>query len=157
MRRVVPLTLAIVAFGCKSHSRPPALGESVAVEQPGGSATQLIAQGTEIPTSATESFTTSRDDEKRIAIHVLRGTGRTAGKMHSEGWWTVDGVQPGRAGEPRIQVTFEVDGQGALSVSARQEDRKLKVSRLESTEVKLKPAALVEPDDEMDDAEDEPE
>ena len=157
MRRVLLLAGVLALAGCKRSSRPPALGEAVAVEQPGGSATQLIAQGTEIPTSATESFTTSRDDEKRIAIHVLRGTGRTAGKMHSEGWWTVDGVQPGRAGEPRIQVTFEVDGQGALSVSARQEDRKLKVSRLESTEVKLKPAALVEPDDEMDDAEDEPE
>jgi molecular chaperone DnaK len=157
MRRFLPVALAIAGFACKSHSRPPALGESIAVEQPGGFATQLIAQGTEIPTSATESFTTSRDDEKRIAIHVVRGAGRTAGKMRSEGWWAIDGVQPGRAGEPRIQVTFEVDGQGGLSVSARQDDRKLKVSRLESTEVKLKPAALVEPDDDMDEAEDEPE
>jgi hypothetical protein len=42
-------------------------------------------------------------------------------------------------------------------VSARQDDRKLKVTRVERTEVKLKPAALVEPDDEMDEAEDEPE
>jgi molecular chaperone DnaK len=156
MRRLVPLALTIALGGCKSHSRPPALGESIAVEQPGGSATQLIAQGTEIPTSATESFTTSGDDEKRIAIHVVRGAGRTAGKMRSEGWWTIDGVHPGRAGEPRIQVTFEVDGQGGLSVSARQDDRKLKVTRLESTDIKLKPAALVEPDDEIDEAEDEP-
>jgi len=156
MRCVVPLAVALALAGCKSHSRPPALGESVAVEQPGGSATQLIAQGSEIPTSATESFTTSRDDEKRIAIHVVRGSGRTAGKLRSEGWWMIDGVHPGRAGEPRVQVTFEVDGQGGLSLSARQDERKLKISQIESSEVKLKPAALVEPDD-VDEAEDDPE
>jgi molecular chaperone DnaK (HSP70) len=155
MRRAL-LLAALVAFGgCKRNSRPPALGEAVAVEQPGGTATQLIAQGSEIPTSATESFTTSRDDERRLAIHVLRGDGRTAAKMHSEGWWLVDGVQPGRAGEPRVHVTFEVDAQGGLSVSARQEDRKLKVSRTDGDDGKLKPAVLAEPDD-SEDADDEP-
>ena len=150
------LLAGLVAFaGCKKNSRPPALGEAVAVEQPGGAATQLIAQGSEIPTSATESFTTSRDDERRLAIHVLRGGGRTASKMQSEGWWLVDGVQPGRAGEPRVHVTFEVDAQGGLSVSARQEDRKLKVSRTDAEDGKLKPAQLAEPDD-SEDAEDDP-
>jgi molecular chaperone DnaK (HSP70) len=156
MKRALPIAIAVALAGCKSESRPPALGESIAVEQPGGSATQLIEQGTEIPTSATEGFTTSRDDEKRIAIHVLRGSGRTADKLRSDGWWMVDGVNPGRAGEPRVQVTFELDGQGRLSVSARQEDRKLKVTRVEPTEVKLKPAALVEPGD-VDEAEEDPE
>jgi hypothetical protein len=53
-------------------------------------------------------------------------------------------------------VTFEVDGQGRLSVSARQDDRKLKVTRVDSTDVKLKPAALVEPGD-VEDAQDDPE
>jgi molecular chaperone DnaK (HSP70) len=155
MKRAV-LLAALVAFtGCKKNSRPPALGAAVAVEQPGGSATQLIAQGSEIPTSATESFTTSRDDERRLAIHVLRGNGRTASKLQSEGWFVVDGVHPGRAGEPRVYVTFEVDGQGGLSVSARQEDRKLKVSRTDADDAKLKPAVLAEPDD-SEDAEDDP-
>jgi len=153
--REVLLLAALLAFpGCKRSSRPPALGEALAVEQPGGTATQLIAQGTEIPTSATESFTTSRDDERRLAIHVLRGSGRTASKLQSGGWWTVDGVQPGRAGEARVFVTFEVDGQGGLNVSARQEDHKLKVSRADD-DPKLKPAALSEPDD-SEDAEDDP-
>ena len=156
MRRVVPVAVVLALAGCKSESRPPALGESVAVEQPGGLATQLIEQGTEIPTSATEGFTTSGDGEKRIAIHVLRGNGRTAGKLRSDAWWMVDGVQPGRAREPQIQVTFEVDGQGRLSVSARQDDRKLKVTKVDSTELKLKPAALLEPGD-LDEAEDDPE
>ena len=86
---------------------------------------------------------------------MLRGPGRTAGKMHSEGWWLVDGVQPGRAGEPRVYVTFEVDAQGGLNISARQEDRKLKVSRTDSADAKLKPASLAEPDD-SEDSEDDP-
>ena len=156
MKLALPVALAVALAGCKSGTRPPALGESIAVEQPGGSATQLIEQGTEIPTSATEAFTTSRDDEKKIAIHVLRGTGRTAGKLRTDGWWTVVGINPGRAGEPVVQVTFELDGQGKLSVSARQDDRKLKVTRIDDSEVKLKPAALVEPGD-QDEAEDDPE
>ena len=73
-----------------------------------------------------------------------------------DGWWMVDGVNPGRAGEPQIQVTFEVDGQGRLSVSARQDARKLKVTKVDSTELKLKPAALLEPGD-LDEAEEDPE
>jgi molecular chaperone DnaK (HSP70) len=156
MRRALLLAGVLALAGCKKSSRPPALGEAVAVEQPGGSATQLIAQGSEIPTSATESFTTSRDDERRLAIHVLRGTGRTAGKLHSEGWWVVDGVQPAKAGEPRVHVTFEVDAQGGLAVSARQDDRKLRVSRTDPDDAKLKPAALAEPDD-SEDADEDPE
>jgi molecular chaperone DnaK (HSP70) len=155
MRRALLLAGLLALAGCKRNSRPPALGEAVAVEQPGGSATQLIAQGSEIPTSATESFTTSRDDERRLAVHVLRGSGRTAGKLHSDGWWTIDGVQAARAGEPRVQVTFEVDAQGGLTVSARQDDHKLKVSRTDPDDVKLKPASLAEPDD-SEDAEDDP-
>ncbi len=59
-------------------------------------------------------------------------------------------MQPGRAGEPRVHVTFEVDAQGGLTVSARQDDHKLKVSRTD--DAKLKPAA---PDD-SEDAEDDP-
>jgi len=154
MNRTLLLLGLLSLASCKKETRPPALGEAVSVEQAGGSVTQLIGQGSEIPTSATESFTTSRDDERKLAIHVLRGAGRKADKLHSEGWWVVDGVASGRAGEPRVMVTFEVDAQGALSVSARQEDRKLKVSKVDS-EAKLKPAPLSEPDD-GEDAEDEP-
>src|SRR2546423_14495255 len=129
MRPALLVAGVLALAGCKRNSRPPALGEAVAVEQPGGSATQLIAQGSEMPTSATESFTTPRDDERRLAIHVLRGTGRTAGKLHSEGWRGVDGVQPAKAGEPRVHVTFEVDAQGGLAVSARPDGRQLKGGR----------------------------
>jgi molecular chaperone DnaK (HSP70) len=150
------LCAALLLAACKKEARPPSLGETVAVEQPGGTVTQLISQGSEIPTSATESFTTAKDDDRRIALHVLRGTGRSAGKLHSDGWWVVDGVSAGKAGEPRVLVTFEVDSQGALSVSAREEDRKLKVSKADDdSRPKLAPAPLSEPD-EGEDAEDDP-
>jgi len=146
------LLAALLAFpGCKRSSRPPALGEALAVEQPGGTATQLIAQGTEIPTSATESFTTLHDGERRIAVHVLRGAGKSAQKLRDEGWWVVDGVSGGHAGQPRVLVTLEVDGQGALSVTAREGDRKLRVAKANDADRSvLAPAPLTEPDEDED-------
>jgi molecular chaperone DnaK (HSP70) len=150
VRRLVFIALLLGA--CRKDTTPPALGETISVEQPGGSASQLITQGSEIPTSATESFTTAKDGDKRIYLHVLRGAGRTADKLRSEGWWEVEGVSEGKAGEPRVMVTFEVDAQGALAIGARQEDRKLGVKKLEKAD-KLKPSPLTEPDEDEDDEE----
>jgi molecular chaperone DnaK (HSP70) len=152
MKRV--LLVAALLCACKKEARPPSLGEALSVEQPGGSVSQLITQGSEIPTSATESFTTGKDGDKRILIHVLRGAGRTADKLHSDGWWEVEGIQPGKAGEPRILVTFEVDAQGQLGLSAREEGRKLTVKKLENAE-KLAASPLTEPDDDEDAVEDQ--
>lgn len=144
------LALLLVA-ACKKETRPPSLGEALSVEQPGGSVAQLVSQGSEIPTSATESFTTARDDEKRLAIHVLRGAGRTAEKLHSDGWWTVDGLAPAKAGEHKVMVTFELDAHGELGIVAREDDRKLAVRKLEKApEGKLLPSPLTEPDDDED-------
>jgi molecular chaperone DnaK (HSP70) len=151
------LCAALLLASCKKDARPPSLGKAVAIEQPGGTATQLISQGSEIPTSATESFTTAKDDERRIALHVLRGSGRSAAALSSEGWWVVEGVSSGKAGEPRVLVTFEVDAQGALSVSAREEDRKLKVGKVDDdARAKLSAAPLSEPD-EGEDSDEDPE
>ena len=149
------LALLLVA-ACKKDARPPSLGEAISVEQPGGSVTTLFTQGTEIPTSATESFTTGHDGDKRILIHVLRGGGRTASALHSDGWWSVDGITVARAGEPRVMVTFEVDNQGQLSLAAREEDRKLGVRRIEKGSEKLAASPLTEPDDDEDTDEDSP-
>jgi len=154
MKRAALVVLMLAA--CKSSARPPALGEAISVEQPGGSASQLFTQGSEIPTSATESFTTAKDGEKRLFVHVLRGAGRTADKLHSEGWWEIDGVTAGRAGEPRVMVTFEVDAQGHLGLSAREEDRRLAIRKVETAD-KLAPSPLTEPDDDDEDVEEDPE
>ena len=147
------LLALLFATACRSSSRPPALGEAISVEQPGGSASQLFTQGSEIPTSATESFTTAKDSEKHLLIHVLRGAGRTADKLHSDGWWEVEGVGDAKAGEPRVMVTFDVDTQGQLTLQAREEDRKLAVRKLEKAD-KLRPSPLTEPDDDEDVEED---
>jgi molecular chaperone DnaK (HSP70) len=155
MRRALLAVLLLAA--CKREARPPSLGEAISVEQPGGSASQLFTQGSEIPTSATESFTTGKDNEKRLYVHVLRGAGRTAAALHSDAWWEVDGLSPARAGEPRVMITFEVDGQGHLALSAREEDRRLNAKRLEAAPTKVAPSPLTEPDDDEDLEEDLPE
>jgi molecular chaperone DnaK (HSP70) len=153
----VALALAFAASpGCKKGTPPPSLGEPVSVEQPGGAATELIERGSEIPTSATESFTTVRDGERRIAVHVVRGAGRSAQKLRDEGWWVVDGVSGGRAGQPRVLVTFEVDAQGMLSVTAREGDRKLRVAKVDEPDrTTLAPAPLSEPDEDESPGDDE--
>jgi len=149
------LAAALLMTACKKDARPPSLGDAISVEQPGGSVSQLFTQGSEIPTSATESFTTARDGDKRILIHVLRGAGRTADKLHSDGWWEIDAITQGKAGEPRVLVTFEVDAQGQLQLAAREEDRRLGVRRVEKPSDKLAASPLTEPDDD-EDAEDDP-
>ena len=155
MRKLAVLLLLLGA--CKKDARPPSLGEAIAVEQPGGSVSQLFTQGSEIPTSATESFTTLKDGDKRVLIHVMRGSGRTSDKLRSDGWWEVEGVTSGKAGEPRVLVTFEVDPQGRLGLTAREEDRKLAVKKFEKgSSEKLTASPLTEPDDE-EDVEDDPE
>jgi len=152
------LLAVLLAAACKRETRPPSLGEAISVEQPGGSASQLFTQGSEIPTSATESFTTSKDNDKKLYVHVLRGAGRTAASLNSEAWWEIDGVSPARASEPRVMVTFEVDGQGHLTLSAREEDRRLAVKKLDGVPAgKVAPSPLSEPDDEEDLEEDAPE
>jgi molecular chaperone DnaK (HSP70) len=147
--------LLILLCACKKETRPPSLGEAVSVEQPGGSAAQLFSQGSEIPTSATEGFTTVKDGDKRILIHVLRGSGRTAEKLPSEGWWAVEGVNPAKAGEARVMVTFEVDAQGQLALTAREDDRRLAVRKVDKGAGVMAPSPLTEPDDD-EDAEEDP-
>jgi molecular chaperone DnaK (HSP70) len=144
------LLLLMLLAACKKETRPPSLGEPLSVEQPGGSVAQLFSQGSEIPTSATESFTTKKDGEKHILIHILRGAGRTADKLHSDGWWMVDGLNSAKAGEPRVLVTFELDGQGQVSLSAREDERRLAVKKVDKGEGKLAPSPLTEPDDDED-------
>ncbi len=128
--RAIALCALLSLAACSHSGAPPSLGDSLSVEQAGGSATELIATGTQLPTSATESFTTSRDGETKLYIHVLRGAARKAGNLTSDGWWQIDGVAGGPAGQAQVFVTFELDAKADLTLSARQEAVKLKVARL---------------------------
>ena len=146
----IALGAALLA-GCTEKARPPSLGEALSVEQPGGTVAQMLAQGSELPASATESFTNGHDEDRKLFLHVLRGPGRTPAKLHEDGWYTVDGVTPTKAGKARVTVTFELDHQGALKLSAREDDRRLAVHKLEALpERKPAPAPLTEPDDGSD-------
>jgi len=143
------LLLALVLASCKKQARPPSLGEAISVEQRGGSASQLFSQGSEIPTSATESFTTAKDNQDKVYVHVLRGAGRTAAALHSDGWWEIGGITPAPAGDAQVMVTFEVDAQGQLGVDAREEDRRLTAKKVPAP-AGVAPAPLTEPDDDED-------
>jgi len=152
------LAALVLAGGeaCKKSVPPPSVGEPLSVEQPGGTATELIEQGSEIPTSATEGFTTLRDGDRQMAVHVLRGSGRSARKLHDEGWWLIEGVSGGRAGQPRVLVTFELDAQGALSVTAREGNHRLRVTKADDADrAAFVPAPLAEADDDEDAGDDD--
>ncbi len=156
-RIVIAVSAVVIAVsaitGCSSRGAPPSLADSISVEQPGGAATQLLGSGTQLPTSATESFTTSSENQKKIYIHVLRGSAKKAGKLSSDGWYAIDGVMDGPAGGPQVFVTFELDANAQLTLTARQEQFKLKALKVEKTDG-LRPAPLTEPDDD-DEAEDD--
>ena len=141
--------------GCTKDARPPSLGEGLAVEQPGGTATQLLAAGSQLPTAATESFTTAKDDEKHLYVHVLRGGGKKASALESAGWWQVDGLSSAPAGQAHAMVTFELDAHGELALSAREDDRKLRVTKADPKSARLAAAPLTEPDDDDEGVDDE--
>lgn len=146
--------LALAQAGCPAR-RPASLAEPLSVEQPGGTVSQLVAQGSELPTSATESFTTSRDGETALLIHLLRGPGHAAARLSSEGFWMVEDVASARAGAPLVLVTFEVDARGQVSLSAREGARRLPVRTLAAPPRGILPARLSEPDEPDDSSDDE--
>jgi molecular chaperone DnaK (HSP70) len=144
----------ILALAACTTKRPASLAEPLGVEQPGGTVSQLVAQGSELPTSATESFTTARDGETRLQLHVVRGAGKSAGKLTSEGWWEVGEVSAAKAGEAKVVVTFELDARGQLAVSARENNRRLPATKLGEAPGDVTLSPLTEPDD-QDEAADE--
>ena len=149
------LTL-FASAACTQSGRPPTLDDGLSVEQPGGAATKLVPPAYLLPTSATESFVTSKDDETRLYVHVLRGVNKKSAENKSDAWWVIDGLSSAAAGLVRAQVTFEVDAKQQVNVTAREDDRKLKVSKVDpKATARLSAAALLEPDDDDDGVEEE--
>lgn len=156
MRRAGGALAAALALACPAK-RPASLAEPLAVEQQGGTVSQLVAQGSELPTNATESFTTARDGDTRLFVHVVRGAGKVAGKLKTDSFWQIEGVKPAKAGTPKVMLTFELDAQGRLSVSAREDERRLEVQKTaDAPEGAFLLAPLTEPDD-ADEGDDDPE
>ncbi|PWB53413.1 MAG: molecular chaperone DnaK [Nitrosomonadales bacterium] len=92
---------------------------TLGVETLGGIATPLIARNTPIPVKRTETFTTAADMQTSVTIHVFQGERPMAGDNTSLGEFNLDGLPPAPRGIPKIEVTFDIDSNGILSVAAK--------------------------------------
>ncbi len=92
---------------------------SLGIETLGGVATTLIARNTTIPTAKSETFTTAADNQPSVEVHVVQGERSMAAENKSIGRFILDGLLPAPRGMPQIEVTFDIDANGILNVSAQ--------------------------------------
>lgn len=92
---------------------------TLGVETLGGVATPLIARNTPVPVKRAETFTTAADLQSAVTIHVFQGERPFAADNTSLGEFTLDGLAPAPRGVPKIEVTFDIDANGILDVSAK--------------------------------------
>jgi molecular chaperone DnaK len=92
---------------------------SLGIETLGGVMTRLIEANTTIPTKKAEVFTTAADSQPSVEVHVLQGERPMARDNRTLGRFHLDGIPPARRGVPQIEVTFDIDANGILNVSAR--------------------------------------
>ncbi|MFM7390773.1 MAG: molecular chaperone DnaK [Vampirovibrionales bacterium] len=92
---------------------------SLGVETMGGVMTKLIERNTTIPTRKTEVFSTAENNQTSVDIHVLQGERQMARDNKSLGMFRLDGIAPAPRGVPKVEVTFDIDANGILNVSAK--------------------------------------
>ncbi len=92
---------------------------SLGIETLGGVMTKLIEKGTTIPVKKTQIFSTAEDNQPAVTIHVLQGEREFAKDNKSLGTFTLEGIPPAPRGVPQIEVTFDIDANGILTVSAK--------------------------------------
>jgi molecular chaperone DnaK len=92
---------------------------SLGIETMGGVMTTMIAANTTIPTKKTEIYSTASDNQPGVQIHVLQGERPMANQNKSLGMFNLDGIPPAPRGVPQIEVTFDIDANGMLHVSAK--------------------------------------
>jgi molecular chaperone DnaK len=120
---VVAIGAAIQAGVLKGEVRDVLLLDvtplTLGIETLGGVATPLITRNTTIPTSKSQIFSTAADNQPSVEIHVLQGERAMAGDNKSLGRFILDGILPAPRGVPQVEVTFDLDANGILNVSAR--------------------------------------
>ena len=92
---------------------------SLSIETMGGVATRLIERNTTIPTKKSQIFSTAADNQTAVDIHVVQGERQFAKDNKSLGQFRLDGIPPARRGVPQIEVTFDIDANGIVNVSAK--------------------------------------
>ncbi len=92
---------------------------SLSIETMGGVATRLIERNTTIPTKKSQVFSTAEDNQTAVDIHVVQGERQFARDNKTLGQFRLDGIPPARRGIPQIEVTFDIDANGIVNVSAK--------------------------------------
>ena len=92
---------------------------SVGIETLGGVCTRLIERNTTIPTKKSETFSTAADNQTQVEIHILQGERQMAADNKSLGRFILDGIPPAPRGVPQVEVTFDIDANGIMHVSAK--------------------------------------
>jgi molecular chaperone DnaK len=92
---------------------------TLAIETLGGVATPMIPRNTTIPTKKTETFSTAADSQTEVEVHVLQGERPMAGQNRTLGKFKLAGIPPAPRGIPQIEVTFDIDANGILNVTAK--------------------------------------
>jgi len=120
---VVAIGAAIQAGVLKGEVRDVLLLDvtplTLGIETLGGVATPIIPRNTTIPTAKSQIFTTAADNQPSVEIHVLQGERAMAGDNKSLGRFLLDGLLPAIRGMPQVEVSFDIDANGILNVSAR--------------------------------------
>lgn len=92
---------------------------SLGIETLGGVATPLIERNTTIPTAKSETFTTAADNQTSVEVHVVQGERKMSGDNKSIGRFVLDGILPAPRDVPQVEVSFDIDANGILNVSAK--------------------------------------